>query len=74
MFHEMSHSYDAGAGILDDRLFNYDGTRAKSGGVSAAELQAVGLGEVTDQVQMNPEGISENDLRAALDLTRRDRY
>ena len=74
MFHEMSHSYDAGAGILDDRLFNYDGTRTQSGGVSAAELQAVGLGEVTDQVQMNPEGISENDLRAALDLARRTRY
>lgn len=74
MFHEMSHSYDAGAGILDDRLFNYDGTRAESGSVKAAELQAVGLGEVTDQVQMNPEGISENDLRAALDLVRRNRY
>ena len=74
MFHEMSHSYDAGAGILDDRLFNYDGTSAESGGVKAAELQAVGLGEVTDQVQMNPEGISENDLRAALDLVRRNRY
>lgn len=74
MFHEMAHSYDAGAGILDDRLFNYDGTRAEKGGVKAAELQAVGLGEVTDQVQMNPEGISENDLRAALDLARRTRY
>ena len=77
MFHEMSHSYDAGAGILDDRYFNYDGTPAENdenGGVKAAELQAVGLGEVTDQVKMNPEGISENDLRAALDLERRNRY
>ncbi|MGM9992623.1 MAG: M91 family zinc metallopeptidase [Candidatus Bruticola sp.] len=74
MFHEMAHSYDAGAGILDERLYNYDGTRAESGGVKAAELQAVGLGEVTSEVQMNPEGISENDLRAALNLARRERY
>ncbi|MGM9998590.1 MAG: M91 family zinc metallopeptidase [Candidatus Bruticola sp.] len=75
MFHEMSHSYDAGAGILDDRQYNYDGTRAEGdAGVKAAELQAVGLGEVTDEVQMNPEGISENDLRAALNLARRERY
>lgn len=77
MYHEMSHSYDAGAGVLDGRYFNYDGTPAENtdnGGVKAAELQAVGLGEVTDQVQMNPEGISENALRKALNLERRDKY
>lgn len=77
MYHEMSHSYDAGAGVLDSRFFNYDGTPAENtdnGGVKAAELQAVGLGEVSDQVQMNPEGISENALRKALNLERRDKY
>lgn len=77
MYHEMSHSYDAGAGVLDGRFFNYDGTPAENtdnGGVKAAELQAVGLGEVSDQVQMNPEGISENALRKALNLERRDKY
>ena len=77
MYHEMSHSYDAGAGILDGRYFNYDGTQAENadnGGVKAAELQAVGLGDVSDDVQMNPEGISENALRKALNLERRDKY
>ena len=77
MYHEMSHSYDAGAGVLDGRFFNYDGTPAENtenGGVKAAELQAVGLGDVTDQVQMNPDGISENALRKALNLERRDKY
>ncbi len=77
MYHEMSHSYDAGAGVLDDRYFNYDGTQAENtenGGVKAAELQAVGLGDVSDKVQMNPEGISENALRKALNLERRDKY
>lgn len=77
MYHEMSHSYDAGAGVLDGRYFNYDGTPAENtenGGVKAAELQAVGLGDVSDQVQMNPEGISENALRKALNLERRDKY
>ncbi len=77
MYHEMAHSYDAGAGILDSRFFNYDGTPAEDaehGGVKAAELQSVGLGDVSSDVQMNPEGISENALRKALNLERRDKY
>ncbi|MGM9998591.1 MAG: M91 family zinc metallopeptidase, partial [Candidatus Bruticola sp.] len=77
MYHEMAHAYDAGTGMLDSRIFSYDGRQlsgADGNGVKAAELQAVGLGNVTDQVQMNPDGVSENDLRAALNLAQRDKY
>ncbi|MGM9992622.1 MAG: M91 family zinc metallopeptidase [Candidatus Bruticola sp.] len=77
MYHEMAHAYDAGNGILDGRVFSYGGRQLASDsgeGVKAAELQAVGLGNVTNQVQMNPDGVSENDLRAALNLAQRDRY
>ncbi len=76
LFHEMAHSYDAANGILDGNWYNYDGTDAKegdAGAVKGAELQAVGL-DVGANVELNPEGVSENDMRRYLGLDTRPRY
>ena len=76
LFHEMAHSYDAAHGVMNDNWYNYDGTDASegdAGSVNGAELQAVGL-DVTNKVQLNPEGISENDMRRYLGLEQRPRY
>lgn len=79
MYHEMAHSYDAGKGILDSRMYNYDGSLAAGtdedpGEVKGAELQAVGIDTGAADLTLNPEGISENSLRDFLGLDTRPKY
>ena len=79
MYHEMAHSYDVGKGVLDSRMYNYDGSLAAGtaedpGEVKGAELQAVGIDTGAADLTLNPEGISENSLRDFLGLDTRPKY
>ena len=72
--HELMHSYNASTGTMDNWAYDpYTGGYATGPfGVTGAEFQAVGLD--SHLVKANPEGLSENSMRAFLGLERRDRY
>ncbi len=67
LYHEMCHSYNSAIGNLDTRKITFDYHTAPG-----CEFQAVGI--KSPEVQLNPKGISENDLRAELSLINRDHY
>lgn len=71
LFHEMNHAYNAAHGNFDSTKYDYSGNVVENG-TSGGEFQAVGIDNGT--VELNPTGISENDLRAFLNLARRERY
>ncbi|MGM9991644.1 MAG: M91 family zinc metallopeptidase [Candidatus Bruticola sp.] len=72
--HELMHSYNAASGTMDNWAYDpYSNCYADGPfGVVGAELQAVGIDHAL--VQPNPEGLSENSMRAFLGLARRERY
>ena len=79
LYHEMAHAYDAGNGIMDNRMYNYEGSLAAGtledpGDVKGCELQAVGIDIGSKDLPLNPDGISENSLREFLGYERRDEY
>ncbi|MGM9999234.1 MAG: M91 family zinc metallopeptidase [Candidatus Bruticola sp.] len=72
--HELMHSYNAASGTMDNWAYDPYSNRYADGpfGVVGAELQAVGIDHAL--VQQNPDGLSENSMRAFLGLARRERY
>lgn len=73
LYHEMVHSYNAAHGDMDSYNYDYNGGYAQDMyGVNGSEFQAVGIEH--RMIKPNPEGVSENDMRAFLNLTKRERY
>lgn len=77
LFHEMCHSYNAAMGNLDTRRLFDNGMPAQCSEdymytTPACEDQAVGIHNPA--VTPNPKGLTENDLRADLNLRNRDAY
>ncbi len=76
MFHEMCHSYNAAIGNMNKNYYDQTtGEKVKdgaSGSAKGVEWQAVGL--ANDDVEANPELLTENSLRALLGFERRERY
>lgn len=73
LYHEMAHSYNYATGTMDNWAYEADGRPATGPyGTVGAEFQAVGLD--CRNTPANPEGLTENAMRAELGLVRRDRY
>ena len=77
MFHEMCHSYNAAKGDMDRRFLDPTGRPAQCAedwlySAPGCEYQAVGI--PNPAVKANPQGLTENSLRADLSLVNRDAY
>ena len=86
LYHEMCHSYNFAKGNMNNNYYNQatgekvagtftgsgDSVDSKTGGVHGGEWQAVGIDN--ENIEANPELLTENDMRELLGFNRRERY